>query len=107
VAFVGLEEELAVYVERRLRERWPAIGIQWASGLEEVRASLVQLVVCGNEPLSETTMPTLWLSDLERQSYPFRVRDRLWKCAMPISGERLMRTIERMVSELHPQQSMA
>jgi hypothetical protein len=101
-ALVGLEVELAVYVERSLREHWPAIGIQWASDLAEVHASLAQLVICGTEPLSESTLPTLWLSALERQCHPFRVCDRLWKCAMPISGKQLVRAVERIVIEAEP-----
>jgi hypothetical protein len=96
---VGLDDELADYVARRLHEHWPSLQIQHAAELADARVAQAQFVVCGSEPANAPVLPTLWLSDVERRSHPFRVRGRLWKCATPISGQNLVRAIERIVNE--------
>ncbi|HVF34986.1 MAG TPA: hypothetical protein VND91_06650 [Candidatus Saccharimonadia bacterium] len=98
VAISGLDDELAAYLERRLRARWPSLQVH----RERDRAALepsADLWICGTEPPEALQVPTLWLGELDRGAGVVRVGTRLWKCSTPITGRQLVRCVDEMWGE--------
>lgn len=100
IAFVALDEELADYIEWRLRVRWPGLRIRRVDEPANIAASHANLVISSLEPETDPILPTLWLSQVERRSRPFHVGNRLWKCATPISGTHLVKVIDHMARSI-------
>ncbi len=97
VLLVELDLELAHYVAGRLLSHWPAWTTKSLDGAASLGAEGADLVVCGGEPTADCVLPTLWLSGIEQRCRPFRVRNNLWKCATPITGQRLVRVVAHML----------
>jgi hypothetical protein len=102
ITLVAVEDELADYIEQRLRKRWPGLQVRRTHDPAEMAASLRDIVISSQEPDIEPVLPTLWLSDVERRSRPFQVGIRLWKCATPISGAHLVTVIDHMARSIPP-----
>ena len=97
IGLVGLDEDLTHYLEQHLRVHWACIDIVPVARVSDIVCSEADLVVCTAEPTGDPQRPTLWLSDPERSSCPFRVRGKLWKCAMPITGATLVRVVKQIL----------
>lgn len=99
VAFFGLDSDLAVYVEQLLRGRWSELVVHRIHHADELDVDAIELLVCGTEPDSAVSIPTLWLGDIERSCRPYRVSHRLWKSATPIYGKHLIQMVEGILSD--------
>lgn len=91
VDLVGIEPELASYLEQNLRRRWPHSVIRRLGPLDEASADLC---IRTREPAAELLRPTLWLADVDRSHAAIRLAPNLWRSATPLTGRRLVRIIE-------------
>ena len=101
IAFLHLEPEFERYLASHLRASWPLIEILFSrtsAQLTTAKAQEPQLIICG-APLTFTPdVPTIWLSEIERNAAPVQVGPNLWKTPMPITGAGLIRTIKLVLA---------
>lgn len=100
VTLWGLDAELAAYIERRLRARWPDVLVQHASDDTDPEQRPADLWICGVQPPATPRVPTLWLGDVDRGAGVVRISDRLWKCSTPVTGRQLLRGVEEMWGQI-------
>lgn len=100
VAIWGLDAELAAYIVRRLRARWPNVEVQHPDDADPIDHPPADLWICGVEPLAVLRVPTLWLGELDRGRVMVRIGDRLWKRSTPVTGRQLLRSIDELRSQI-------
>jgi hypothetical protein len=100
VGLWGLDPELAAYVERRLRARWPQLQVERAADATGPGAPSADLWICGGEPPPELNVPILWLGEIDRAAGVVRLGARLWKCSTPITGRQLVRSVDEVWRQL-------
>ena len=98
VACLGMDTELAAYIERRLTARWPAVEVSRVALIEDLQAYAPQLVFAGIEPAIAPGIPALWLGEVDRRAYPLRLSEWVWKSAAPVTGGSLLRWVEAMLA---------
>jgi hypothetical protein len=100
VLFWGLDHELAAYLERRLRARWPRLRIEYAGADGAQEPPPADLWICGGEPPPELNVPILWLGEIDRAAGVVRVGARRWRCSTPITGRQLVRSVDEVWRQL-------
>ena len=100
VAIWGLEAELATYIERQLRARWPNVEVQHVHDASPIEHAPADLWICGVEPPAVLRVPTLWLGEVDRSRAMVKIGDRLWKCSTPVTGRQLLRSLDEMRLQL-------
>jgi hypothetical protein len=99
VALWSLDGELAGYLERRLRARWPQARVVRVVGAAPAAPGAIDLWICGAEPPNGLDARVLWLGEVEPRARVTRVARRLWKVAMPLTG----RQLEDVLDAIWPQ----
>ena len=91
IALVGLDDELADYLDAGLARLWPQARVRRVRPGERL---VVDLAIVDREPTSSPRHPTLWLADVDRGEAVLQVGPGLWRTSMPTTSRRLRRAIE-------------
>ena len=94
----GFEPELERWLLHALATRWPRASITFASDADELRRVRQQLWLSGKAPPEGTLAPVLWLDGIGTDAAPERLSPLLWRLAAPITAERLVQGIARVLS---------
>jgi hypothetical protein len=98
IGLYGFEPELERYVMDTLRARWPRSSVTFATDPGELQRVRQQLWLCACAPPEATLAPVLWLDGVGVESAPTRLAPRLWRLSAPITAERLVHGIERVLA---------
>jgi hypothetical protein len=96
VALWRLEPELASYIERRLRARWPALVVLHLPATSPPGFQAQDIGICGAEPTPPPRVPTLWLGEVDRSRAMVQIGECLWKSGLPLTGRQLLRCVEEL-----------
>jgi hypothetical protein len=97
IALVGLDDELGTYLADWLARHWPQARVR---RLDDGVRVVADLAIVDREPEGPSSVPTLWLAEIDRSRVVMRIGPRLWRTAMPTTALRLRRVIEACLDTL-------
>ena len=97
IGLYGFERELERYVVGTLRAHWPRSAIMRATDAGQLERVRQQLWLCALAPPGATLAPVLWLDGIGTDAAPVRLGRGVWRLAAPVTAERLVRGIERVL----------
>jgi hypothetical protein len=94
----GFEPELERWLLQALAAQWPRAAITFASDADALCRVRQQLWLSANAPPEGTLAPVLWLDGIGTSEAPERLAPSLWRLAAPITAERLVHGIARVLA---------
>ena len=94
----GFEPELERWLLHALATHWPDAAITFAADPGALRRVRQQLWLTATAPPEGTLAPVLWLDGIATHETPERLAPRLWRLAAPITAERLVHGIARVLA---------
>ena len=103
----GFEPELERWLLRALEAHWPRAAVTFAADPSALRRVRQQLWLSATAPPEGTLAPVLWLDGIGTREAPERLAPGLWRLAAPITADRLVHGIARVLADPGPRRTGA